>query len=141
MGRLLLLCIKKVPMKALVRSTFLLLPVLLAACATTTPVSKDFPAGARAPSAAELSAMLRGKSYHSVAANGSTVRADYAANSDGVTLNSGGLTDNGKWRVEDGRLCLQMTNFPSSCSDIRLVGQDIYLKRANGDVVRATVAR
>lgn len=127
------------------RSSVLLLPVLvpvlLAACATTTPVSKEFPAGARAPSAAELTALLRGKSYHSLASNGSTVRADYSANSDAVTIFSGGRSDNGKWRVEGSQLCLQMTNFPSSCNDVRLVGQEIYLKRANGDVVRATAAR
>ena len=31
--------------------------------------------------------------------------------------------------------------FPSACNDIRLVGQDIYTRRANGDVVPVTVSR
>lgn len=128
-------------MNAFVLPYALLLPTLLAACATTTPLSKEFPAGAKVPSAAELRALLQGKSYYSSSANGTTVRADYSANSDGVTIFSGGRADNGKWRVEDGKICLQMTSFPSSCSEIRLVGQDVYLKRSNGDVVRATTAR
>lgn len=48
-------------MKPLIRRFTPLSPVLLVACAATPPAARDFPAGARAPSATELSALLRGK--------------------------------------------------------------------------------
>ena len=46
-----------------IRLCALLGAALLGACATPAPLGKDFAPGARAPTASELRALLRGKSY------------------------------------------------------------------------------
>ncbi len=117
-------------------------PVLLAACAASAPPAKDFPDGARAPSAAELNALLRGKSASALHANGTTTQVDYAADSNKLTIYFGGRADTGTWRAEDGgTVCYEFKVFNSTCSTIRLVGQDVYTQRANGDVVRVKLSR
>ncbi len=128
-------------MNTLTRLSILLSPLLLAACAATAPPPKDFPAGARTPSAAELTTLLRGKSFDAVASNGSSYRTQYAGDANGVIVFFSGRSDSGTWRAEDGRACYTFKTIPSTCSDYRLVGQDLYLKRANGDVVRVTPVR
>lgn len=119
----------------------LLPPLLLTACAATAPPARDFPAGVRTPSAAELAALLRGKSTRTPMPDGSTVRADYAAEGNHLTIYAAGRSDTGTWLAEDGRVCFEFKVFRSACNDIRLAGQDIYAKRANGDVVPVTVGR
>jgi len=123
-------------MNIIPRLSFLLSPLLLAACAATTPVPQDFPAGAHAPSAAELTALLRGKTFDVVDATGSTIRTQYAADANGVVIWFSGRSDSGTWRAEDGRVCHEFKQIPLSCSDYRLVGQDLYLKRGSGTVAR-----
>ena len=117
-----------------------LTPLLIAACAATAPPSTEFPPGARAPSAAEVMTLLRGKSTQVTLANGTMVRADYAANTNDVKAYANGRSDSGTWRAEDGRVCHEFKVFNSSCSEIRLVGQNLYLKRFTGEVVRLTIA-
>ncbi|MCZ2103710.1 MAG: hypothetical protein LC137_04970 [Burkholderiales bacterium] len=118
------------------RLALALAPLLLAACAATPPPARDFPAGARAPSAAELTTLLRGKSFDATAANGTPYRTQFAAAGNAVTVFFSGRSDSGTWRAEDGRVCYEFPIIPSSCGDYRLVGQDLYIKRANGDVVQ-----
>lgn len=126
-------------MNVLHRLALLLPPLLLAACAATTPVPKDFPADARTPSAAELTALLRGKSFDIVDSQGQTIRAHYAAASNDVEIFSSGRSDHGTWRAEDGRVCHEFRTFPASCSEYRLIGEDLYLKRASGTMARMLV--
>ena len=112
------------------------------ACAASAPPAKDFPAGARAPSAAELATLLRGKSTNAPLSNGGTIRVDYAADSNNLKVFVAGRSDTGTWRAEEGgRVCFEFKVFTSACNDIRLVGQDVYARRANGDVVPVTVSR
>lgn len=122
-------------MNTITRFSLLLSPLLIAACAATAPPAKEFPTGARAPSAAELTTLLRGKSLTFVAGNGSTVRTDFAATGNGLTAFFSGRSDTGTWRTEDGRVCFEFKVIPSACNDARLVGPDLYLKRSNGEVV------
>ena len=129
-------------MNTATRLSILLSPLLLAACAASAPPAKDFPAGARAPSAAELATLLRGKSTNAPRANGGTIRVDYAADSNNLKVFVAGRSDTGTWRAEEGgRVCFEFKVFTSACNDIRLVGQDVYARRANGDVVPVTVSR
>ncbi len=104
----------------------------LGGCASTPPAT-EFPAGARAPAAAEIGPLLKGRSFK-LGSGG--VRVDYAADSDGVTVYFSGNVDHGTWRAEDGRVCSNFKNIPSACSDLRVVGNEIYLKRSNGSVVK-----
>ena len=129
-------------MNTATRLSILLSPLLLAACAASAPPTKDFPAGARAPSAAELATLLRGKSTNAPLSNGGTIRVDYAADSNNLKVFAAGRSDTGTWRAEEGgRVCFEFKVFTSACNDIRLVGQDVYARRANGDVVPMTVSR
>ena len=73
-------------MNTATRLSLLLSPLLLAAGAASAPPAKDFPAGARAPSAAELATLLRGKSTNAPLSNGGTIRVDYAADSNNLKV-------------------------------------------------------
>lgn len=121
------------------RSPHFLLPValaaLLAACASGPPPASEFPAGAKAPSAAEVTALLKGKSFDLSGPGG--VRTDYAKEGNAITVYFSGRSDVGTWRAEDGRVCME--NFRAiqgACNDVRMIGSDIYVKRSNGQVVK-----
>lgn len=117
----------------------LALAALLAACASGPPPATDFPAGAKAPSAAEIVALVRGKSFTIGGTN--PTRVDYAKEGNGSTIHFGSRTDSGTWRTEDGRMCYDnFKTFKPLCNDLRVVGNAIYVKRANGQVVQ-TVPR
>lgn len=90
--------------------------------------------------AAELTTLLRGKSTSAPTPNGA-VRVDYGAIGNTLVAYIAGRSDTGTWRVEDGRICFEFKTWPSACNEARLVGSDIYTKRANGDVVPVTVSR
>lgn len=108
------------------------LGAMLAACASGPPPATDFPAGARTPTAAEVTGLLKGKSFNQP--NG--VRTDYAADSNTVTAYFSGRSDTGTWRGEDGRVCFELKTVPSGCNELRLVGNDLYLKRMSGQVIK-----
>ena len=119
----------------------LLSPLLMAACATAPPAVREFPAGARAPSVAELTLLLRGKSTNAPMPNGGTIRVDYAADSNALTAYVAGRADSGVWRADEaGRVCFEFRVFRSTCNELRLVGKDIYTQRSNGDVVQVSVS-
>lgn len=116
-----------------------LLPVvlsaaLLAACASGPPPATEFPAGAKAPSAAEVTNLLKGKSFDFSGPDG--IRTDYAKEGNAITVYFSGRSDVGTWRAEDGRVCYQFKTIPSACNDLRVAGKDVYLKRSNGQVVQ-----
>ena len=110
-----------------------LVALLVTACASTSPPAPDFPAGARAPAAAEITNLVKGKSFN-LASGG--VRTDYGAAGNDITVYFSGRSDKGTWRAEDGRICFDYTTIPSACNDVRLIGNDIYLKRSNGQVTQ-----
>lgn len=114
---------------------------VLVGCASAPPAQTEFPPGARAPTAAEIVSLLRGKSFTVANPNGSSTRVDHAADdSGGLTAYFAGRTDSGTWRAEDGRICFQFQVLPSNCNEVRLLGSELYMKRSNGDVVRVTPA-
>jgi hypothetical protein len=128
-------------MNTITRLSLLLSPLLIVACAATALPAREFPPGARAPSAAELGALLRGKTTSTPTPDG-IVRAEYAAQAHSLEVYAAGRSDTGTWRVEDGgKICFELKTFSSSCGEIRLVGQDIYMRRASGEVVQVTVLR
>ena len=110
--------------------------VLATACASGPPPATEFPAGAKAPSAAEVTNLLRGKSFNIGGSN--PMRVDYAKEGNASTIYFQGRADNGVWRSEDGRVCYEnFRTFPTVCNDVRVVGADIYVKRSNGQVLQA----
>ena len=110
---------------------------VLAGCASGPPPATEFPAGARAPATGEITSLLRGKSFTLVNPNGSTTRVDQADDASGsLVAYFGGRSDSGTWRAEDGRVCYQFKTIPSACNDLRVAGNDVYIKRSNGQVVQ-----
>jgi len=105
----------------------------LVACAST-PALKEFPQGARVPSVAELNTALTGKSFDLGSSGGG--RVDYDPDGKSVTAYFSGRGDKGTWRAQDGVVCFQFAVFTSACNDVRFVGQEVYLKRSNGQVVQ-----
>ena len=62
--------------------------------------------------------------------------AGYGAAGNDITVYFSGRSDKGTWRAENGRICYEFTTIPSACNDVRLLGDDIYLKRSNGQVTQ-----
>ena len=62
--------------------------------------------------------------------------AGYGAAGNDITVYFSGRSDKGTWRAEDGRICYEFTTIPSACNDVRLLGNDIYLKRSNGQMTQ-----
>ena len=117
-----------------IRATYLSFTALLVvACASTTPPLTEFSAGIRTPSATETASLVKGKSFN-LASGG--MRSDYGAAGNDITVYFSGRSDKGTWRAEDGRICCEFTTIPSACNDVRLLGNDLYLKRSNGQVTQ-----
>ena len=117
-----------------IRATYLSFTALLVvACASTTPPLTEFHAGIRTLSATEIASLVKGKSFN-LASGG--MRSDYGAAGNDITVYFSGRSDKGTWRAEDGRICYEFTTIPSACNDMRLLGNDIYLKRSNGQVTQ-----
>ncbi len=51
-------------------------------------------------------------------------------------INIGSASDTGKWRTEGSTVCYEWRRFPASCSQAMLLGDVLYIKRANnGEVI------
>jgi len=97
----------------------------------------DFPDGAQSPTAAQLAEQLGGRVFTAKLFDGVTWRMEYQS-SGYLFLNvSTGQRDSATWRTEDGRVCLEFRGrFPSGCTEFRMRGDTLYLKRSStGEVV------
>lgn len=111
--------------------------LLLAIVAAHAAHAEEFPADAKVPTAAEITAGFQGRSFDFKAANGALVRTNYAKEGNSMTVVfGGGRSDNSTWTAEDGRICLEMRTIPSACNDLRIIGGDFHLRRSNGEIVR-----
>lgn len=100
-------------------------------------VPKDFPSDAKLIAAQALKDRLSGRGFTARQANG--VGWDMTYDPDGrfTMRTSNGLMDQGRWRAEDNRVCIEFEGrFPSGCSEMRVSPNRLHLKRAsNGEVV------
>ena len=95
----------------------------------------EFPAGAVALSSDDLQKRLTGNVIGMKYANGADVRLEFKDTY--AYVNSGNSSDSGKWRVEGSQLCIDWQRFQSGCSDVRIVGNALYVKRVtNGEIVQ-----
>lgn len=108
----------------------------LAQAAPASSAEQDFPADAQLLSASELDARLRGKNYAAKLANGMDWRGQYK-DSGYVFVNiSSGLNDSGKWRTEDGKICVEYRGrLTSGCSEVRAVGPALHAKNTTTGVI------
>jgi hypothetical protein len=96
----------------------------------------EFPAAASMPTAQELADKLSGKVWRAPFANGAAARYDFRGQYLFVNLSSG-ASDNGRWRAEDGRMCVEFRGrFPSGCTEVRLHGgKPVFQRAATGELV------
>ena len=117
------------------RSILLLMVMPLFAFAQS-PIPTEFPADAVPASADDLRARIAGKVFNVKLADGTTWRLEYMANGNAFVDTSRGFRDTGKWRVEGGTLCSDWQRAPNGCSETRIKGEAIYLKRiSTGEVI------
>lgn len=96
----------------------------------------DFPADAGAVSADALRERLSGKVFSVKLADGNGWRLEYKANGYAFVDTTNGYRDTGTWRAEDSRLCSEFRKAPASCSEVRLKGDLLFVKRVStGEVV------
>lgn len=101
-----------------------------------TPPPSEFPGDVTTPTADALSAHLADKRYDAQPANGPAWRLELKAGGFAFLDLANGNGDKGTWRTEDGRLCIEWRRIRNSgCSEARLKGDTVYLKRSSGEVV------
>lgn len=99
-------------------------------------VPTEFPAAATPLAADQLKARLTDRVYGAKMTDGSNWRFEWKGNGYFFIDTDRGYRDSGKWRAEDGKVCVEMQRSGNSCSDMRQAGDVLYLKRAsNGEVV------
>lgn len=113
--------------------------IIAALCCTAahSQAPTDFPAGAQPPTASQLAERLGGQVYTAKLGNGVTWRMDYKSSGYMFFDISPGGRDTAKWRTEDGKACFEFRGaFPSGCTEFRVSGDTLYLKRGStGEVV------
>ncbi|MCV0437821.1 MAG: hypothetical protein K5880_04280 [Hydrogenophaga sp.] len=117
---------------------------IAAGCATPGPgVPKEFPPDAQPANAQVLKERLSGRGFVARQANGTGWDMNYAADGRFAMRLSNGQTDQGRWRAEDNRVCIEFEGrFPSGCSEMRVSPSRLYLKRGStGEVVAFDAAR
>jgi len=119
----------------------LLAALALTACATS-PLPQSFPAEAQSIQAPALKDRVSGRTYTGRMTSGVGWEMKYAADGRFNMRTSNGETDQGRWRTEDNRLCVDFEGkFPSGCSEVRTDAKRLYLKRAStGEVVALEAA-
>lgn len=101
---------------------------------STSPA--EFPAGTQTPDAKTLAERLAGRVFTVNAPNGLGWRLDIKTSGYVFVDLSNGGRDNGAWRTEDGKLCVEYRGrFPSGCTEVRLMGDGVLVKTRAGEVV------
>ena len=114
----------------------LLLEPSLALAQTSFPT--DWPAGAETLAADVLRQRLVGKSFLAKSLTGPDVRTEYQENF--AYINVGETNDSGRWRTEGSAVCNEWKRL-RACSEIRAVGDVLYVKRANNGEIMTRVPR
>ncbi|HEX6704412.1 MAG TPA: hypothetical protein VF169_06585 [Albitalea sp.] len=100
----------------------------------------EFPADVTRPTGEALRTQISGKVYAATLASGTTWRLDYQASGFMFVNTSDGFADKARWRTEDGLLCSEGgARMPASCSEARIRGEIVYVKRVStGEVIALT---
>ncbi len=120
----------------------LLIPLAIAASALVADpaqaqgVVTEFPASAQPLATTALQERIAGRLFHVTTASGVTWRLQYQANGYFYINVSNGFSDTGKWRVESSMLCSEPQKSNASCNEMRLAGDQLYLKRDSGEIIR-----
>jgi hypothetical protein len=97
--------------------------------------AQEFPEGSVAPPAAELQAILAGKTFDVKLPTGDNWRFQLDKNGFFYVDTPRGQ-DSGKWKTEDGKMCTEPRRSNASCNEMRLHGTNLLMKRDNGQIVQ-----
>ena len=114
----------------------LALAVLLGLGAVQAASAADFPDGATTPSAAELQQRLAGNNFSVAYANGGNARLQFKRDGYFFVNTSSNYSDNGEWRVEDGKVCTRSQKQGANCFAARVDADRLLIQRANGEIIR-----
>jgi hypothetical protein len=92
-------------------------------------VPTEFPTEAVVPTAEEMQAHLTNKVFRVTRADGNHWRLQFKDNGYYFVNTVQGFADDGRWRVEGSRLCAEPRKGAAGCSEVRMVGGQLHLKR------------
>jgi hypothetical protein len=108
----------------------------LAQTTPAAPLPSDFPADVQALAGAALQERFTGRVYRVQPVAGPGWRLEFKDGGYAFIDLTNGARDTGRWRVEGTTLCIEWQRFNSGCSEIRVQGETLHLKRTtNGEVV------
>ena len=117
----------------------LLLALLIAPgiAAAQASFPTEWPSDAQALSPDVLRQRLIGKTFIAKSLTSPDVRTQYQDTT--VYLNVGNTSDVGTWRTEGSSVCAEWRRLRAACSEIRAVGETLYVKRANNGEIMVMV--
>src|SRR4051794_17176605 len=89
----------------------------------------EWPSGAEPLSADVLRGRLVGKTFIAKSLTSPDVRTEYRDSF--AYINIGSTSDSGRWRTEGSTVCNDWRNLRAACSEVRALGDALYVKRAN----------
>jgi len=119
----------------------LLLAVLLAPNFALAQASfpTDWPSGAQPLTPDTLRQRLVGRAFVAKSVTGPDVRTEYQETF--AYINIGDTNDSGKWRTEGSAVCNEWKRLRPACSEVRAVGEALYVKRANNGEIMALLPK
>ena len=115
---------------------FLVVPAIAAAQAA---FPTEWPNGAQPLSPEALRQQLVGKTFVAKSLTSPPVRTQYQERY--VYINIGSTSDSGTWRTEGSAVCIERRTLRPACSEIKAVGEALYVKRANNGEIMAMVTQ
>ncbi len=113
-----------------------LLALLLLTPAIAFAAQSAFPEGSTTPAASDIQQRLAGKAFDIKLADGTQWHVQYGNGGDYDFKSSQGFADHGDWKAEDGKVCSKGSKIPYSCNDVRVKGDELYLRRDNGEIIQ-----
>jgi hypothetical protein len=99
----------------------------------------EWPTGAETLAPDTLRQRLMGKSFIAKSVTGPDVRTEYQETI--AYINVGSASDSGPWRTEGSAVCNEWRKLRPACSEIRAVGEVLYVKRANNGEIMTLLPR
>jgi hypothetical protein len=100
--------------------------------------AQAFPAESTAPSNEEIKKYVESGVLSAVISDGTTWRLEYRSSGYFFINTSRGFNSDGKWQVEDGKLCGALKGRDRTCNEVRMHKGILLYKRDNGEIVHFT---
>lgn len=104
-----------------------------------TSFPTEWPSGSEPLSADTLRQRLVGKTFVAKSVTGPDVRTEYQESY--AYINVGNTSDSGTWRTEASAVCNEWKKLRPTCSEIRALGEALYVRRANNGEIMALLPK